>query len=85
MSHVADEFSELCDALRDKYGMSEGDWKALLDNGMALYARIPDPSFSARLPARDGAARVANPRREGIIYEMRAARRERRMRVLPWQ
>ena len=39
---VADEFSELCDAMRDKYGMPESDWKALLDKGMALYARIPE-------------------------------------------
>lgn len=40
--NVADEFSELCDAMRDKYGMPEGDWKALLDKGMALYGRIPE-------------------------------------------
>ena len=24
--NVADEFSELCDAMREKYGMPEGDW-----------------------------------------------------------
>ena len=40
-SNVADEFSELCDAMRDKYEMPESDWKALLDKGMALYARLP--------------------------------------------
>ena len=33
--------SELCDAMRDKYGMPESS-KALLDNGMALYAWIPE-------------------------------------------
>ena len=44
--NVADEFSELCDAMRDKYGMPEGDWKALLDKGMALYARIPEGALS---------------------------------------
>ena len=43
---VADEFSELCDAMRDKYGMPESDWKALLDKGMALYARIPEGALS---------------------------------------
>ena len=40
--NVADEFSELCDALRAKYSMSEGDWKALLDRGRDLYARLPE-------------------------------------------
>ena len=44
--NVADEFSELCDGLRDKYGMPDGDWKALLDKGMALYARIPEGALS---------------------------------------
>ena len=43
---VAKEFSELCDALRDKYEMPEGDWKALLDKGMALHARIPEGALS---------------------------------------
>ena len=37
---------ELCDALRDKYEMPEGDWKALLDKGMALHARIPEGALS---------------------------------------
>ena len=44
--NAADEFSELCDALRDKYGMPDGEWKALLDKGMALYARIPEGALS---------------------------------------
>ena len=44
--NVAEEFSELCDAMRDKYGMPDGDWKALLDQGMALYARIPEGALS---------------------------------------
>ena len=39
--NLADDFSELCDALKAKYDMTEGDWKALLDMGMALYNTNP--------------------------------------------
>ena len=44
--NAVDEFSELCDALRDKYGMPDGEWKALLDKSMALYTRIPEGALS---------------------------------------
>ena len=59
---VADEFSELCDALRDKYGMPDGDWKALLDKGCALRE---DPrgalSFEAvRIMTNDSALTAAD-------------------------
>ena len=60
---VADEFSELCDALRDKYGMPDGDWKALLDKGMALYARIPEGALSfeaVRIVTNDSALTAAD-------------------------
>ena len=50
--NVADEFSELCDALRAKYSMPDGDWKALLDKGMALYARLPEGAPSEEAVAR---------------------------------
>ena len=43
--NLVDDYSELCDALRDKYEMTDGDWKALLDMGMALYKK------SLRAPA----------------------------------
>ena len=39
--NLADDFSELCDALKAKYDMTEGDWKALLDMGMGLYNANP--------------------------------------------
>ena len=48
-------FLELCDKLRDKYSMTEGDWKTLLEQGRDLYARLPDG-----VPTRDEANVVAN-------------------------
>ena len=49
--NLVDDYSELCDALKAKYKMNEGDWKALLDLGMALYKRSPDEE---RLPVENG-------------------------------
>lgn len=40
--NLVDNYSELCDELKAKYKMNEGEWKALLDLGMALYKRSPD-------------------------------------------
>ena len=45
--NLADDFSELCDALKAKYDMTEGDWKALLDMGMALYNTNPAAAQAA--------------------------------------
>ena len=39
-------FLELCDTLRDKYSMTEGDWKTLLEQGRDLYVRLPDRALS---------------------------------------
>ena len=55
--NLVDDYSELCDALKAKYKMNEGDWKALLDLGMALYKKIPTESAVAA--ANDAAAAVA--------------------------
>ncbi len=38
---TAPDFADLCDALRDKYSMSEGDWKTLLEQGRTLYTMLP--------------------------------------------
>ena len=55
--NLVDNYSELCDELKAKYKMNEGDWKALLDLGMALYKKIPTESAVAA--ANDAAAAVA--------------------------
>tara|TARA_Y100000748_G_scaffold291090_2_gene278252 strand:+ start:93 stop:422 length:330 start_codon:yes stop_codon:yes gene_type:complete len=44
--NLVDDYADLVDALKDKYKMTEGDWKTLLDSGMALYKYSPDrPSY----------------------------------------
>lgn len=55
--NLVDDYSELCDELKDRYKMTESDWKALLDLGMALYKKIPTESAVAA--ANDAAAAVA--------------------------
>ena len=39
---LVDDYSDLCDTLKDKYKMTDGDWKTMLDSGMALYKCSPD-------------------------------------------
>ena len=39
---LVDDYSDLCDTLKDKYKMTDGDWKTMLDSGMALYKYTPD-------------------------------------------
>ena len=41
-SKLVDDYSDLCDTLKDKYKMTDGDWKTMLDSGMALYKYTPD-------------------------------------------
>lgn len=55
--NLVDDYSELCDELKAKYKMTEGDWKALLDLGMALYMK--SPTESAVAAANDAAAALA--------------------------
>ena len=55
--NLVDDYSELCDELKAKYEMTEGDWKALLDLGMALYMK--SPTESAVAAANDAAAALA--------------------------
>lgn len=44
--NLVDDYSDLCDTLKDKYKMTDGDWKILLESGMALYKYSPDrPSY----------------------------------------
>ena len=45
--NLVDDFSELCDTLQTKYEMTDGDWKALLDMGMALYHTNPVATHAA--------------------------------------
>ena len=50
-SNLVDDYSDLCDTLKDKYKMTDGDWKILLDSGMALYKHSPDrPSYRPDRP-----------------------------------
>ena len=45
-SKLVDDYSDLCETLKEKYKMTDGDWKILLDSGMALYKYSPDrPSY----------------------------------------
>lgn len=54
--NVVDDYAELCDTLKDKYKMTDGDWKILLESGMALYKHSPDRPHlpEARASETDG-------------------------------
>ena len=44
--NLVDQYSDLCETLKDKYKMTDGDWKTMLESGMALYKYSPDrPSY----------------------------------------
>lgn len=71
--NLVDDYSELCDALKAKYKMNEGDWKALLDLGMALYKRSPDADEDL---ARDSLRLIDQIRQEVRNQRIALARAE---------
>lgn len=71
-SKLVDDYSDLCETLKEKYKMTDGDWKILLDSGMALYKYSPDrPSY--RPPGWSGTSEERFQHYRALREDMRRA------------
>lgn len=66
--NLVDDYADLCDTLKDKYKMTDGDWKILLDSGMALYKYSPDRPHLPEAPRSSFRALRGEMRRHAEAY-----------------